>query len=308
MKNILITGGTGSFGKAAIKCLLRDYSPERIVVFSRDELKQHKMRTGEFDDKRLRFFIGNVRDRDRLYRAFNGIDTVIHAAALKQVPTAEYNPFEAVKTNILGTENVIDAAIDCGISKVMVLSTDKAVNPINLYGATKLCAEKLTVAANSYSKRAPKLSVVRYGNVSNSRGSVIPLFKKKKEAGVIPITDMRMTRFWIELEQAASFILSCITRMTGGEVFIPKTPSIKIVDLAKAIAPNCKLEIIGIRPGEKLHEVLLPVDESRNAYEFKDYFVVNGRGAGKPCSDRFTYTSDTNSRWLTVEDLKRAVG
>jgi len=308
-KSILITGGTGSFGKHFIRTVLNDFSPKRIIVFSRDEWKQHEMRSGEFDHPCLRYFIGNVRDRNRLYRAFDGVDIVIHAAALKQVPTAEYNPFEAIKTNILGAKNVIDAAIDRNVQQVIGLSSDKATNPISLYGATKLCADKLFIAANSYTGEHPtKFSVVRYGNVVGSRGSVIPFFQGKVKSGVLPITDTRMTRFWITLDQAVELVLFGLDVMTGGELFIPKIPSMKIVDLAKAICPDCYTTTIGIRPGEKLHEVLVPVDEAQYTRELDNCYIIyppqKKKLLGKPCVDRFQYSSDKNTEWLTTEDLR----
>jgi len=272
----------------------------------------------KFSDKQypcMRYFIGDVRDKERLHRAFYGVDYIIHAAALKQVPAAEYNPLEAVKTNIIGAENIINAAIDQGVKKVIALSTDKAANPINLYGATKLCSDKLFISGNSYASRHDTcFSVVRYGNVVGSRGSVIPFFVKQRETGVLPITDPRMTRFWITLEQGVNFVLDCLERMVGGELFVPKIPSMNIMDLAKAIAPECKTEIVGIRPGEKLHEVMIPRDDARNTLEFDSYFIIqpvfdswqerfNNRD-GKPVPEGFKYSSDTNTLWLTVEELK----
>lgn len=311
-KSILITGGTGSFGRKFVETVLQQ-DIKKVIVFSRDELKQYEM-SQRFIDARIRFFLGDVRDKDRLYRAFDGVDIVIHAAALKQVPACEYNPFEAIKTNILGAQNVIEAAIDRGIKKVIALSTDKAVNPINLYGATKLCSDKLFVAANSYvGEKETRFAVVRYGNVVGSRGSVLPYFKKMSRNGSIPVTDPRMTRFWITLEQGVQFVLDCLSRMHGGEIYVPKIPSIKITDLAKAVAPGCKVEYIGIRPGEKLHEVMIAEDDARNTLEYDTYYVIqpdfpwwrreNGKG-GKPLPDRFSYISNKNSRWLTVEELK----
>src|SRR5512144_2149357 len=252
---ILITGGTGSFGKKFVEIALRDLEPRKVIVFSRDELKQHQMRTAGFDQPNLRYFIGDVRDRERLTRAMNGVDIVVHAAALKQVPACEYNPMEAIKTNIMGTANVVEAALDAGVKKVMTISTDKAVNPVNLYGATKLAAEKLTVQSNNYAAgKATRYACVRYGNVVGSRGSVVPLFLKQRANGMVTITDERMTRFWLSLDQGVRFVMSCIDQMEGGEVFVPKIPSTKIVDLASAIAPDARLNIICIRPGEKLHE------------------------------------------------------
>ena len=316
---ILVTGGTGSFGKKFIAALLRNHSPQKVIVFSRDELKQFEM-AQQFSPQEypsLRFFIGDVRDRERLYRAFDGVDIVVHAAALKQVPAAEYNPIEAIKTNILGAANVIDAAIDRGVDRVIALSTDKAANPINLYGATKLCSDKLFVAGNSYSGRSnTRFSVVRYGNVVGSRGSVIPFFLQMKEKGKLPITDVRMTRFWIKLEQGVQFVLNSLERMRGGEIFVPKIPSMRLVELAKAIAPDCPIEIVGIRPGEKLHEVMVPVDDARNSLEFDDYYAIlpafhdwsadtyRSDNAGKRCPDGFSYGSDTNTWWLTIEEMR----
>jgi UDP-N-acetylglucosamine 4,6-dehydratase len=315
-KTILITGGTGSFGKKCTEIILKKYKPKKLVIFSRDELKQFEM-SQVFSDKEypcMRYFIGDVRDKERLYRAFREVDYIIHAAALKQVPAAEYNPFEAVKTNILGGENVINAAIDKGVKRVIALSTDKAANPINLYGATKLCADKLFIAGNSYVGRDDTIfSVVRYGNVVGSRGSVIPFFLKQRKTGVIPITDPRMTRFWITLEQGVNFVLSCLECMVGGELFVPKIPSMNIMDLAKAIAPECKTEIIGIRPGEKLHEVMIPGDEAMHTVEFDDYYVIKSRfryfdrrfsGDGcKPVPEDFEYSSSTNTQRLTIKEM-----
>lgn len=317
-KTILVTGGTGSFGNKFTEIVLAKYSPQKLIIFSRDELKQYEMRQ-KFPDTSLspmRYFIGDVRDRERLYRAFDGVDIVIHAAALKQVPAAEYNPLEAIKTNILGAANVIDAAIDCNVKKVIALSTDKAANPVNLYGATKLCSDKLFVSANNYSGgHVTRFSVVRYGNVIGSRGSVIPLFLKMREKGVLPVTDRRMTRFWITLEQGVEFVLASVDRMRGGEIFVPKIPSMNIMDLAKAIAPECRTEIVGIRPGEKLHEVMIPEDDARHAVSYDEYFTIlpdfsnretreYGQHDGKPCPDGFCYSSDTNERWLSVEELR----
>ena len=317
-KVIMVTGGTGSFGKQFVETVLRDQAPRKLIIFSRDELKQFDMRQrfNEQEFPAMRYFIGDVRDRERLYRAMDGVDIVIHAAALKQVPTAEYNPIEVIKTNVLGGANIIDAAIDRDVQKVIALSTDKAANPINLYGATKLCSDKLFVAANGYSgHHGTKFSVVRYGNVMGSRGSVIPFFQQMRATGVLPVTDPKMTRFWITLEQAVKFVLLGLERMQGGEIFVPKIPSMNIVDLARAIAPECELDIVGVRPGEKLHETMVPEDDARNAFEYDDYFVirapaangkVNGNG-GKPCPAGFHYSSDNNSRWLTVDELQRMV-
>ena len=266
-KVILITGGTGSFGKKATEIILKRYKPQKLIIFSRDELKQFEMAQIYSPEKYpcMRYFIGDVRDKERLYRAFYGVDYIIHAAALKQVPTAEYNPFEAVKTNIIGAENVINAAIDNNVKRVITLSTDKAAAPINLYGATKLCSDKLFISSNIYSGyHKTRFSVVRYGNVVGSRWSVIPFFKKMKSTGILPITDPRMTRFWITLEQGVNFVIKCLEMTSGGELFVPKIPSMNIMDLAKAIAPECKYDIVGIRPGEKLHEVMILEDDSRH--------------------------------------------
>ena len=317
-KTILLTGGTGSFGKKFTKIVLQKYNPKVIRIYSRGELKQQQMRMQfqEFyNDEKLRFFIGNVRDKDRLYRAMNGVDIVIHAAALKQVPACEYNPIEAVKTNINGAANVIDAAIDNNVEKVMALSTDKAVHPVNLYGATKLVAEKLFIQGNAYAgERKIKFSCVRYGNVVGSRGSVIPVFQEQKKSGTIAITDKRMTRFWITQEQAAYFIIDCISKMKGAEIFVPKIPSMKIVDLAKAIDPQSKIKIIGIRPGEKIHEILLTEEEARYTKEFKNYFVIKAEYASwkknhtkddKPLPQGFNYSSGDNDHWLTKAELNK---
>ena len=321
-KVILITGGTGSFGKAFIGSVLKKYKPKKLIVYSRDELKQFEMRR-TFDETTypmIRYFIGDVRDRERLYRAFDGVDVVIHAAALKQVPTAEYNPMEAIKTNVLGASNVIDAAIDRKVKTVVALSTDKAVNPVNLYGATKLCSDKLFVAANNYSgANGTKFSVVRYGNVVGSRGSVIPFFMKARKTGVLPITDKRMTRFWITLDQAVQFVERSLEMMQGGEIFVPKIPSMNILDLAKAVAPECKTTIVGIRPGEKLHEVMVTEDDARDTLDYPDRYVILpaapewqeklGRKAKgiKRCPDGFRYSSDGNKDWLTVAQLKTMI-
>ncbi|MCJ7824223.1 MAG: UDP-N-acetylglucosamine 4,6-dehydratase (inverting), partial [Anaerolineales bacterium] len=260
-KVVLITGGTGSFGRKFIKVMLEDYKPAKLIVFSRDELKQYEMRAAGFDDPNLRYFIGDVRDLLRLRRAMQGVDIVVHAAALKQVPACEYNPIEAIMTNIIGGRNVVEAALDTGVEKVMALSTDKAVNPINLYGATKLAAEKLFVQSNAYAGgTGTRFSCVRYGNVVGSRGSVVPVFVNQRSKGRITITDERMTRFWLSLEEGVRFTIRCIEQMEGGEVFVPKIPSMRVVDLAKAIAPDAEIEVIGIRPGEKLHEVLISED------------------------------------------------
>lgn len=314
-KVILITGGTGSFGKKFTEIVLREFAPEALRIFSRGEFLQLQMRQQFNDDPRLRFFVGDVRDRNRLYRAMDGVDIVVHAAALKQVPTCEYNPIEAVRTNIDGAANVIDAAIDNGVEKVIAISTDKAVHPVNLYGATKLVAEKLFIQSNAYAGgHKTRFSVVRYGNVVGSRGSVVPLFLEQRKTGKITITDKRMTRFWITLEQGVRFVIFCIEQMRGGEIFIPKIPSMRVVDLAEVIAPRAEKEIIGIRPGEKIHECLLVNEEARHAKEFDTYFVIepeypfwnrDNLGGGQPLPDGFEYTSNGNEWWLTAEDLKR---
>ena len=315
---VLVTGGTGSFGKKFIETMLRDYHPRKIIVFSRDELKQHEMRISGFDHPDLRYFIGDVRDLNRLRRAMQGVDIVVHTAALKQVPACEYNPMEAIKTNVIGSSNVIEAALDAGVSKVMALSTDKAVNPINLYGATKLAAEKLFVQSNAYAGgTATRYSSVLYGNVVGSRGSVIPDFLNQKNKEKLTITDERMTRFWITLDQGISFVIRCIEQMQGGEVFVPKIPSMKVVDIAKVIAPDAELEAIGIRPGEKLHEVLIHEDEARLTIELEDMFVVQPSEAlwfghawqdiGQPLPDGFRYASDSNSDWLSIDQIKEIV-
>lgn len=313
---ILITGGTGSFGKKFIEIVLKEHDPSKIIVYSRDEFKQFEMQKkfSSHGDK-LRYFIGDVRDKDRLHRAMTGVDLVVHAAALKQVPAMEYNPAEAIKTNILGAMNIIDIAIDRGIKKVVALSTDKACNPINLYGATKLCSDKLFVAGNSYAGASDtKFAVVRYGNVFGSRGSVVPFFMEKAATGELPITDLKMTRFWITLEQGVRFVIKAFERMHGGEIFVPKIPSMKIVDLADAVAPGCKKKEVGIRPGEKLHEVMISEDDGRSTVELDDCFVIqpafhwwdeNNLIKGKRVTEGFSYRSDTNSRWLSVEEMKQ---
>jgi len=320
-KVILITGGTGSFGKTCTETILKKFKPKKLIIFSRDELKQFEMAQMYPHSKHecMRYFIGDVRDKERLYRAFQGVDYVIHAAALKQVPAAEYNPFEAVKTNIVGAQNVINVAIDQCVKRVIALSTDKAANPINLYGATKLCADKLFLTGNAYVGRDQTIfSVVRYGNVVGSRGSVIPFFLEQKERGLLTITDPRMTRFWITLEHGVDFVLKCLERMVGGEIFVPKIPSMNIMDLAKAICPGCKTEIVGIRPGEKLNEIMVPRDDARNTVEFDDCYVIkptfrffsrrfSEEGSG-PVPEDFEYNSGTNSQWLTVDKLKEMVG
>lgn len=317
-KVILITGGTGSFGKKFIEIMLKEFPPAKLIVFSRDEQKQHEMRQMGFAHENLRYFIGDVRDYDRLRRAFDGVDYVIHAAALKQVPACEYNPMEAVKTNILGSSNVIDAALDAKVDRVVALSTDKAVNPINLYGATKLAAEKLFVQSNAYAGgKKTRFSCVRYGNVVGSRGSVVPLFIRQREKGEVTVTDERMTRFWISLEQGVRFVIRCLDEMHGGEVFVPKIPSMTVADLAKAMAPEAKINYIGIRPGEKLHEVLISEDEARTVVEMDDMYVVQPAEAfwfgrewesiGKPLTDSFRYVSNTNEDWLTVQQIQEII-
>ncbi|BDA79208.1 UDP-N-acetylglucosamine 4,6-dehydratase (inverting) [Leptospira kobayashii] len=323
-KSILITGGTGSFGKQFVKTILEKY-PEikKVIVFSRDELKQFEM-AQEFSPSRypqIRYFLGDVRDRSRLDYALDGVDIVIHAAALKQVPAAEYNPFEAIKTNILGAQNVIEACLEKGVKKVVALSTDKAAAPINLYGATKLCSDKLFVAANSYrGSHDIKLSVVRYGNVMGSRGSVIPFFLEKKNTGVLPITDPKMTRFNITLSEGVDLVLFALENMWGGEVFVPKIPSYRILDVAEAIGPDCKKDIIGIRPGEKIHEEMITETDALNTLEFEKYFVIlpsfqptwsidefKKTFKGEFCKYGFRYNSGENSEWLSVPDLKKLI-
>jgi UDP-N-acetylglucosamine 4,6-dehydratase len=316
-KAVLVTGGTGSFGRRFVETVLRDYNVARLVVFSRDEAKQEEMRTKyNLNDPRIRYFIGDVRDRDRLYRALSGIDAIVHAAALKQVPALEYNPIEAVKTNIDGSENLINAAIDRGVKRVIAISTDKAVNPINLYGATKLVAEKLFTQGNIYAdpQTGTKLACTRYGNVIGSRGSVIPLFLQQREKGVITVTDERMTRFWLTLDQGVKFVLHCLENMAGGEVFVPKLPSMSLKDVANVIAPDCRIENIGIRAGEKLHEVLISRNESPYAYELDDMYVIEPviffrKPADWPWSrykkmeSGTKYASDTNTQWMSREEL-----
>ncbi|MEN6435127.1 MAG: UDP-N-acetylglucosamine 4,6-dehydratase (inverting) [Anaerolineaceae bacterium] len=317
-KVILVTGGTGSFGKKFIDLILREYQPAKVIVFSRDELKQHEMRVAGFNHPNLRYFIGDIRDRDRLRRALHGVDIVVHAAALKQVPACEYNPMEAIKTNILGSSNVIDASLDAGVEKVIALSTDKAVNPVNLYGATKLAAEKLFVQSNYYAGGTQtRFACVRYGNVVGSRGSVVPVFLKQRQSGKVTVTDDRMTRFWISLEQGVRFVIRCVEQMQGGEVFVPKIPSMRVSDLARTIAPEAEVEVIGIRPGEKLHEVLISDDEARTTIELSDMFVVQPPEApwfghawekqGQTLPDGFRYASDTNPNWMTLEQIQAMI-
>jgi UDP-N-acetylglucosamine 4,6-dehydratase len=321
-KSVLITGGTGSFGKKFTRYLFENHKPKKVVIFSRDEFKQFEMSaTFHEPEHEIRYFIGDIRDKERLYRSFEGIDYVIHAAALKQVPAAEYNPFEAVKTNILGAQNIIDAAIDRGVKKVIALSTDKAVSPINLYGATKLAMEKLMIAANSYvGTKETCFSVVRYGNVIGSRGSVIPFFKSFFNNGgrKLPITDERMTRFWITLQQGVSLVSRAMHEAVGGEVFVPKIPSMRVLDLARAVAPDCEYEVVGIRPGEKVHESLISKDEGRNTVDMEEHYVIlplSANGSKKfhkyskytRMEEGFSYRSDKNDRWLGTEDLARLV-
>lgn len=325
-KTILVTGGTGSFGKKFIETVLNKYDPKKIIVYSRDELKQYEMQISKifkpFESK-LRYFIGDIRDLKRLEMAMEGVDYVVHSAALKQVPACEYNPFEAVKTNIIGGQNVIMASIKANVKKVIALSTDKAAAPINLYGATKLASDKLFIAANNFKgSRDIKFSVVRYGNVMGSRGSVIPFFIKQKETGYIPITDEKMTRFNITLQEGVDFVIKNFERMWGGELFVPRIPSYKILDVAKAIAPDAKIEIVGIRPGEKLHEEMITETDSLNTVEFKDYFVIlpstqiwntekflneSNSYKGKMCEFGFTYNSGTNPDFLTVNQIKALI-
>lgn len=311
-----MTGGTGSFGRKFTETLLRDHKPRRLIIFSRDELKQHEMRQAfpEGPGSPMRYFVGDVRDRERLTRAFHDVDVVIHAAAMKQVPACEYNPFEAVQTNIVGAKNVIDAAIDQGVRRVVAVSTDKAVSPVNLYGATKLVAEKLFVQGNAYAGgRATRFACTRYGNVVGSRGSVVPLFMQQREQGCITITDAAMTRFWITLDQGVRFVVTSAERMSGGEIFVPKIPSMRLIDLADAIAVGCERKVIGIRPGEKIHEMLLSADESRHAFEYDDRYVIQPdnswfdrtpESGGRPLPAGFEYASDTNDHWLDGEKFR----
>ncbi len=322
-KSILITGGTGSFGKKFIENIVEHYPRlGRVVVYSRDELKQFEMRQQfpEYLYPQMRFFIGDVRDKERLSRAMERVHVVVHAAALKQVPACEYNPFEAVKTNVMGAQNVIDAAIENNVEKVVALSTDKAAAPINLYGATKLCSDKLFVSANGFKgRRKIKFSVVRYGNVMGSRGSVIPFFLKQRREGLIPITDPRMTRFNITLEEGVNLVLFALDNMWGGEIFVPKIPSYRISELAEAIAPDCPRKMVGIRPGEKLHEEMITVTDALNTLEFGGYFVIlpsmrlwdvdaySAAFNGRPCREGFSYTSGNNDRWLTIEEIRRQI-
>jgi len=316
-KCVLITGGTGSFGKIMTETILSRYQPKKLAIFSRDEFKQFEMAQVFSPDKYpcMRYFLGDVRDPERLNEAFRNMDYVIHAAALKQVPALEYNPFEAVSTNIVGSQNIIRAAIKQHVKKIIALSTDKAANPINLYGATKLCSDKLFIAGNAYvGHDETSFAVVRYGNVIGSRGSVIPFFLKQRETGVLPITDTRMTRFWITLEQGVNHVIQLLEHMEGGELYVPKIPSMNIMDLAKAIAPECRIEIVGIRPGEKLHEVMIPKDEGRNTVEFSDHYVIKplfryfDRWLSKmdcyPVPDDFEYNSGDNPWRLSIDEMR----
>jgi len=314
---VLVTGGTGSFGKRLLALLLAETSAAKVIVYSRDELKQFELQQRYPSESRLRWFLGDVRDYPRLYRALRGVDLVVHAAALKQVPAAEYNPFEAVKTNIHGAQNVIEASIEQGIKRVIALSTDKASSPMNLYGATKLVSDKLFVAGNAYSAGTEtRFSVVRYGNVVGSRGSVVPFFRERMGHGTLPITDERMTRFWITLDQGVRFVMDNMERMHGGELFVPKIPSMKVVDLAHAMDPAARLEFVGIRPGEKLHEEMISVHDSRSTHDMGDYYVIQPEfewwsrdrlDGGESVPDGFSYSSDTNTRWLTVDELRDMV-
>jgi UDP-N-acetylglucosamine 4,6-dehydratase/5-epimerase len=318
---LLITGGTGSFGKKFIQIVLENYKPKKLIIFSRDELKQFEMsqRWGYKKYPYIQYILGDVRDRERVMNVFQGVDYVIHAAALKQVPAAEHNPGEYIKTNVIGAMNIIDAAQNNKVKKVIALSTDKACNPINLYGATKLCSDKLFTADNTYrGQNETRFAVVRYGNVLGSRGSVVPFFKERAKTGVLPITDPRMTRFWITLDQAVYFVIRTLDLAKGGEVFVPRIPSMRIVDLAQAIGPDCKHEVVGIRPGEKIHESLIGEDDARNTVEFNECYIiqpsslareklVGKNGKGNSCSDGFTYTSDNNTHWMSVEELRKLI-
>ena len=324
-KTILVTGGTGSFGHQFVKTVLENYNPKKVIVYSRDELKQFEMQQlwPADSNSKMRYFIGDIRDYSRLKRAMEGVDIVIHAAALKQVPAAEYNPFEAVKTNIIGAQNIIEASLSRNVKKVIALSTDKAAAPINLYGATKLTSDKLFVAANNYKgSNNIQFSVVRYGNVMGSRGSVIPFFQKQKSKGTLPITDKQMTRFSITLKEGVEFVISSLNKMWGGEIFVPKIPSYNILDVAKAIAPKCKIEIVGIRPGEKIHEEMITENDSLSTVEFDDYFVIlpstplwdiedfrreSNTYEGKFCKKGFYYNSGTNKEFLNVDQIKSLI-
>jgi UDP-N-acetylglucosamine 4,6-dehydratase len=315
-KTVLVTGGTGSFGKAMVARLLKDNQIEKVIVFSRDELKQFEMQE-KLNSPKLRYFLGDVRDYQRLLRATDGVDIIIHAAAMKQIPASEYNPMEAIKTNVIGAENIVNVAIENNISKVIALSTDKAANPANLYGATKLCSDKLMIAGNTLAgKRETIFSVVRYGNVLGSRGSVIPFFINKSKDGFIPITDVRMTRFWLTIEEGVQFVLDSLTRMLGGEIFVPKIPSFKVTDVAEVVCPNVPTKVVGIRPGEKLHEVMITEDDSSNTYEFDTFFAImsptqlssgNFIKNGKKVPEGFSFSSDTNTLWHTPETFKRTL-
>jgi UDP-N-acetylglucosamine 4,6-dehydratase len=316
-KTVLITGGTGSFGKAYVTNLLSSHNPKKVIILSRDEMKQFEMRANFSNDPRLRFFIGDIRDKERLLRAFSGVNCIVHAAALKQVDTGEYNPREFILTNVIGSQNVVDAAIDSGVTNVVALSTDKASSPINLYGATKLTADKLFTAANVYGANSKtKFSVVRYGNVMGSRGSIIPLFQEFASKGLpIPVTDLRMTRFWITLDQAVKFVDEAFSEMNGGELFVPRIPSMKITDLVAAIAPNSKIKEIGIRPGEKLHEEMISPDDSRRAVMQKTKFILSPTSSdwayvepkGEKLPEGFSYRSDTNDQWLTQSEINNFI-
>ncbi len=321
-KVVFITGATGSFGQKCIEVLLKDHQPEKIIIFSRDELKQSQLQEKYPNEKSLRFFLGDIRDKERLMLALRDVDYIIHAAALKQVPAIEYNPFEAIRTNVIGAYNLITAALANNVKKIIALSTDKAANPINLYGASKLCSDKLFINGNALSgKRETRFSVVRYGNVMGSRGSVIPLFKRQRSSGKVTITDPRMTRFFITLEQGVNFVLQSFSNMVGGEIFVPKIPSVTITDVAKAIAPDCEQVISGIRPGEKLHEIMVTEDDARYTMEFPDMYVIqpqfhwwnqhsykisNAKDA-KPCLENFNYRSETNPHFLTVDEIAKLI-
>jgi len=316
-KTILVTGGTGSFGNAFVPMTLKKYNPKKLIIYSRDEMKQWEMAKKFPNDNRLRFFIGDVRDKDRLYRAFNGVDFVVHAAATKIVPSAEYNPFECIKTNVNGAMNVIDAAIDAGVKRVVALSTDKASSPINLYGASKLCSDKLFIAGNSYvGFGETRFSVVRYGNVMGSRGSVIPFFMEQAKTGILNITDERMTRFMISLEQAVELVWQAFDDMEGGEIYVKKIPSMKLLDIARAVSEDVKLNIIGIRPGEKLHEQMIGTEDAPYTFEYDGYYKILPQimnwykdakriKKGKPVSENFVYTSDNNKEWMVIEELRK---
>lgn len=316
-KTILVTGGTGSFGKAFIKYVLENDSPKKIIIFSRDEMKQYFMKEEYKNNNLLEFVLGDVRDKDKLNLVCKGVDYIVHTAAIKIVPSAEENPTEAIKTNIFGAMNIIEAAVNNQVKKVIAFSTDKACNPVNLYGATKLCSDKLFIAANAFSlSKGTAFSVVRYGNVIGSRGSIIPIFLEKKKEGVIPVTDERMTRFWISLEQGIKFVTNCLESMAGGEIFIPKIPSMKIVDLAHAIGPECRIEYIGIKPGEKLHETMISPDDARNAIELEGGYIIqpqfdwwNAKNypEGKKVPDGFSYSSNTNPNFLSIEQMKELI-